>query len=66
MTYAELIKMYKGKKAFINDISKAFEDKPINSSVERIDYEVYHKTITRDEKTYDIICVNIPRISRFC
>lgn len=52
MTTAEKIKMYQGKKAFIKDISNAFEGKSVNSSVERIDYEVYHKEVIRDDITY--------------
>jgi hypothetical protein len=53
MTITEKIEMYKGKKAFIKDISKAFENRSVSSSVETIDYEVYHKTIVREENTYD-------------
>lgn len=41
MTIAEKIKMYKEKKAFIDNISKAFEAKPSGSTVASIDYEVY-------------------------
>lgn len=52
MTIAEKIEMYKGKKAFIQDLSKAFEGKNTNSSVESIDYEVYQKEIARDENVY--------------
>jgi hypothetical protein len=52
MTVTELLEMYKGKKAFVNDLSRAFEGKPVNSSVERIDYEVYRKEVARDENIY--------------
>lgn len=52
MTMTEKIEMYKGKRAFIKNISNAFEGKPVNSSVERIDYEVYHKEVVRDDITY--------------
>jgi hypothetical protein len=52
MTVAEKIEMFKGKKAFIKDISNAFEGKSVNSSVSKIDYEVYHKEVTRDGNVY--------------
>lgn len=52
MTITEKIEMYKNKKAFIKDISKAFEGKPTKSSVEQLDYEVYHKEVARDENIY--------------
>ena len=53
MTFEEKITMYKGKKKFIDNISKAFEATPRVSSVTSIEYEVYHKQITRDEQTFD-------------
>lgn len=43
MTVEEKIKMYKGKKAFIDNISKAFEAKPSSSTVTSVEYEVYRK-----------------------
>lgn len=52
MTMEDKIKMYKGKKAFIKDISTAFEGKQVNSSVECIDYEVYYKEVVRGDITY--------------
>lgn len=52
MTITKKLEMYKGKKAFIKDLSKAFEGKSVNSSVERIDYELYHKEVTRDDIAY--------------
>ena len=48
MTIAEKIEMYKGKKAFIKNVSKAFEATPRISSVTSIDYEVYRKEIDKD------------------
>ena len=41
LTVEEKIKMYKGKKAFIDNISKALELS--NTTVMRVDYEVYSK-----------------------
>jgi hypothetical protein len=52
MTITEKIKMHKGKKTFIDNISRAFEAKPAGSAVETISYELYHKIIARDENTY--------------
>lgn len=46
MTVAEKIEMYKGKKAFIQNISKAFEITPRVSAVTSIEYEVYHRKVT--------------------
>jgi hypothetical protein len=48
MTITEKIEMYKGKKAFIKNVSKAFEATPRISSVTSIDYEVYKKEIDKD------------------
>lgn len=48
MTITEKIEMYKGKKAFIKNVSKAFEVTPRISSVTSIDYEVYKKEIDKD------------------
>jgi hypothetical protein len=52
MTITEKMEMYRTKKAFVNDLSKAFEGKSVNSSVTRIDYEVYHKEVTRNDMVY--------------
>lgn len=43
MTIAEKINMYRGKKTFIEDISKAFESRTYNTGIESISYEVYRK-----------------------
>ncbi len=48
MTITEKLEMYKGKKAFIKNISKVFEATPRISSVASIDYEVYKKEIDKD------------------
>ncbi len=53
MTYEEKIVMFKGKKAFIENVSKAFEATPRVSSVTSIEYEVYHRKVTVREETYD-------------
>jgi hypothetical protein len=52
MSMEDKIKMYQEKKTFIKGISAVFEKKPAGSSVERIDYEVFHKIVVRDENTY--------------
>ena len=59
MTIAEKIEMYKGKKAFIKNVSKAFEATPRVSTVTSIDYEVYEKKIN-EATTYfaEYIIVN--------
>ena len=52
MTVEEKLEMYKGKKAFIDSISRVFEENNTNSSVVSVNYEVYHKEVVRDENTY--------------
>lgn len=49
MTMEEKIKMYKEKKAFIDNLSRVFETKPKGSVVETIEYEIYTKEIAYDE-----------------
>lgn len=51
MTFEEKIKMYRGKKTFIENISKAFEARPSGSTVASITYEVFKKEINV-ETTY--------------
>lgn len=59
MTITEKIEMYKGKKAFIKNVSKAFEATPRISSVTSIDYEVYRKEINEDTTYFaEYIIVN--------
>lgn len=43
MTITEKLEMFKEKRNFIKNISKAFESKPKGSSVQSVDYEVYRK-----------------------
>ena len=51
MTYEQRIHMYKGKKLFIEGISKVFQNESLKSNVESIDYVVLTKVI--DESTTD-------------
>lgn len=43
MTITEKLEMFKEKRNFIKNISKAFEAKPKGSSVQSVDYEVYRR-----------------------
>lgn len=43
LTLEQRMHMYKGKKLFIDHISKVFEDEYLKSNVEKVDYEVYSK-----------------------
>lgn len=43
MTIIEKVEMYKDKKMFVDNISKAFEVEPAGSTVEKVDYEIYTK-----------------------
>ena len=45
MTIAEKIEMYKGKKQFVDSISKVFEQNPKYHSVTSIQYEVWSKEV---------------------
>lgn len=59
MTIAEKIEMYKGKRDFVKNISKAFEAKPSVSTVTSVDYEVYKKEINADNTYFiEYIIVN--------
>jgi hypothetical protein len=53
MTYEEKIVMYKNKKAFIDNVSKAFETLPHICSVESVDYEVYTRKIIINNEPKD-------------
>lgn len=53
MTYKEKIEMFKEKKAFIDNISKAFEARPRVSAVDSVEYEVYYKKIDVKGITHD-------------
>ena len=50
MTIAEKIEMYKGKKQFVDDVNKVFEQNPKYHSVTSIKYEVYSKEVA--DRTY--------------
>lgn len=58
MTVAEKIEMYKGKKAFIDNISKAFEARPRVSSVDSIEYEVYRHPLQHRDYFMEYLIVN--------
>ena len=51
LTLEERIEMYKGKKLFIDTVSKVFEIEDLQSNVAKVSYEVYMKPID-DETTY--------------
>jgi hypothetical protein len=51
LTIEERMHMYKGKKLFIDHISKVFEDEYLQSNVAKVSYEVYVKQID-DETAY--------------
>lgn len=53
MTITEKIEMYKGKRDFIKNISKAFEAKPSKTSVTSVDYEVYRRKVTINNEERD-------------
>lgn len=51
MTITEKLKMFEEKKSFIKNVSKVFEVRPAGSSVDCIDYEVYHKEVVLEDRT---------------
>lgn len=51
MTANEKLDMYRGKKTFVENISKAFEADPAGSTVTSINYEVYSLEL-KDDITY--------------
>jgi hypothetical protein len=51
MTINEKLEMFRGKKAFIDSINKAFETRPAGSSVSSVEYEVYRLDL-KDDVTY--------------
>lgn len=53
MTFEEKILMYKNKKNFITNVSKAFEAKPHVCSVESVDFEVYTRKVTVNNEERD-------------
>lgn len=48
MTITEKLEMFKEKRNFIKNISKAFEAKPKGSTVQFVDYEVYRRDDAND------------------
>lgn len=48
MTVTEKIEMYKGKAAFVKEISKAFQTAVVKTGVLAVDYEVYCKEVNPD------------------
>lgn len=46
MTITEKLEMYANKKAFIDNVSKAFAKNLSKSSVTSLEYEVYHRKVT--------------------
>ena len=59
MTINEKLEMYKRKKTFVDNVSKAFETCTVGTGVVSVDYEVYKKEIS-DDITYfvEYIVVN--------
>ena len=45
LTVEERMHMYRGKKLFIDHISKVFEDEYLQSNVAKVEYEVYCKVV---------------------
>ena len=45
MTLEEKLAMWSEKHAFIEGISSVFRTRPVGSCIDRIEYEVYHKTV---------------------
>lgn len=52
MTYEQRIHMYKGKKLFIEGVSKVFQNESLMSNVGSIDYVVLTKVIDEDTTDY--------------
>lgn len=51
LTLEQRMSMYKGKKLFIDSISKVFKIKALNSNVKKVEYEVYSRTSRMDEES---------------
>lgn len=51
LTVEERMHMYRGKKLFIDHISKVFEDEYLKSNVAKVEYEVYRRVVD-SETTY--------------
>lgn len=52
LTIEERMHMYKGKKLFVDNISKVFEIKELNSNVTKVEYEVYTKYVPEVDAAY--------------
>jgi hypothetical protein len=52
LTFGERIKMYKGKKLFVETVSKAFEEPTLYSNVKKVEYEVYSRYNPEFDTTY--------------
>lgn len=52
MTVEERMHMYKGKKLFVETVSKAFEEPALYSNVKKVAYEVYSKYNSEFDVTY--------------
>jgi hypothetical protein len=52
LTVEERMHMYRGKKLFIDHISKVFEDEYLQSNVAKVEYEVYCKVIDSETIYY--------------
>ena len=63
MTIEEKIEMYKGKKAFVDNISKAFEASQ-SSSVIRIEYEVYYKEMQGEPVFQEFLVVTLDNYTK--
>jgi hypothetical protein len=48
LTLEQRMHMYKGKKLFIDHISKVFEDEYLQSNVKKVEYEVYERVSKMD------------------
>lgn len=52
LTIEERMYMYKGKKLFVDHVSKAFEDPTLYSNVTKVEYEVYTKYVPEVDAAY--------------
>jgi hypothetical protein len=48
LTLEQRMHMYKGKKLFVEGISKVFKIKSLNSNVKKVEYEVYSRVSRMD------------------
>lgn len=57
MAIEEKLEMYKGKKAFIKYINKAFEARPDGSSITKVEYEAYTKEFNGEQVFQEYLIV---------